>query len=1291
MKRILTCAIVLCLCLSLGCVMSEAASSGNFTYEIENGHAVITALSDSASGSIEVPGVIGGYPVTEIGDYAFYGCSLVTSVSLPDSIEQIGVGAFYNCMMLERLAVPDGVTKISDDTFYGCIALKDLSLPQGITAIGARAFAACRSLTSFSMPEEVTSIGAYAFYGCGSLTEFTFSPVISEIGTYAFCECDGFKEFTLPESVKKVGAAAFSSMGNLTTFYWNAVNASVDQVGLWARTDLRHLVTGENVEVIPPYAFFICQTLEIVEVKGATMFSHHAFASCDSLCGCYVYSLDAIFVDDVFIGDGKLVFYVRPDSGALQFAKVNRIPYKYFLTTDEYAGDALSVTVTGADGGRLSDAKLATDADATTRWQIGSAALSDKLPLTLDLGLSESRDISGIRLYSRTDVTGEAGKEGMLKKWNLYVSFDNGETWAFVTKDSVYGGVADRSVTNERYQRVIDTRLGYTISGVTDVRLEITELYGTSVDVAEITLLKGYNTDGGIAYDRPTFGKENVRDGKLETDELDIVCAAGTNAGRGKEYAMMKNVVDGDLGSWSYINGQILVDLGDYVEFSGFRYYPPKAAENACGMMPEIGFYRGDLLPITDGEAPIGKLTTKRVNESFTLNAPTDAYGRHTLPSDFMTKSYDTNIRARYIWINSWMGINGANAEVSIGELKLLKPDGSKKMIYPDADKPLGAYTADGTNFYLPDEYMTEDILESVSAGSTWDTPYVVTRLTDGDTKTYWHSATGTLTDEQRTVTMIFTEPVKIGGVRMYPRDSMDFASGAGRPALVTLQGSTDGTNFFDLASNDSPFTYTDKYIWDILIPDGAEHTLKAIRYVVNSSVNGNVHTHIAELRVLLPDGHDRAFLKALEEAEKELDGIDRSLYREAEKTELEQLIRVVMLRLNKLKTASEITEEMIAVRSEIQKIKTDAELTEEEEKRDLSVSIRPTAGGSVKDALGATRNGTTTEACGTELKLTQIPGAAGSFKAWLDTTTGKRLSSGSQYGFTVYSDRAITALFSDHTAADDCLVSFVNRGDQFVLSDYVKKGSDASAILPSALSMYSDGYAFTGFEKAPGTVSGDTEYTGVYEKKNAVYRITVTNGTNLEGESDFAAAFDSRVTVTANEAPAGMVFAGWEIGNKRISYKPRYSFYVYGSVNIRAVYEENVSPKPIITMLRTSKDKPYDAMTASFTTAMEVPVGYTYIESGMIYAKTLASKDDLKMTNIGKTVKGKTVKRVFSSYHEPQFKLTARYGNDGISVRGYLIYLDENGAKKTVYTDVLYIAYSVMPDELEEAVDTEE
>ena len=103
----------------------------------------------------------------KLGDYAFYGCSGLTSLTLPSSVTEIGEHAFLNCRGLTNFTIPSGVTKIGGAAFFSCYGLISLTIPSSVTAIGSGAFNGCSGLTSiYVYMEKLPETGSNLFLGC---------------------------------------------------------------------------------------------------------------------------------------------------------------------------------------------------------------------------------------------------------------------------------------------------------------------------------------------------------------------------------------------------------------------------------------------------------------------------------------------------------------------------------------------------------------------------------------------------------------------------------------------------------------------------------------------------------------------------------------------------------------------------------------------------------------------------------------------------------------------------------------------------------------------------------------------------------------------------------------------------------------------------------------------------------------------------------------------------------------------------------------------------------------------
>ena len=139
--------------------------------------------------------------VTEIEWYTFEGCTSLISIKLPKSITEIGNSAFLGCSSLTDIEIPEGVLGIRDSTFYGCSSLTNIEIPEGVTEIGIYAFYGCSSLTNIEIPEGVTEIGGGAFRGCSSLTGIKIPEGVTEIGDGAFEKCNKLIIYVEADSV----------------------------------------------------------------------------------------------------------------------------------------------------------------------------------------------------------------------------------------------------------------------------------------------------------------------------------------------------------------------------------------------------------------------------------------------------------------------------------------------------------------------------------------------------------------------------------------------------------------------------------------------------------------------------------------------------------------------------------------------------------------------------------------------------------------------------------------------------------------------------------------------------------------------------------------------------------------------------------------------------------------------------------------------------------------------------------------------------------------------------------
>ncbi len=225
----------------------------------------------SYSGRVDIPASITyegiEYSVTSIGYRAFYNCSDLTSLNIPNSVTSIGERAVILCSGLISLTIPNSVTSIGRGAFAYCSGLTSINvdssnafyndgngsnciiesssnsliagcqntvIPNNVTSIGDLAFAECSGLTSLTIPNSVTSIEYCAFQNCFGLTSLTIPNSVTSIGDWAFWGCSGLTSVYVDiETPLEIGSDTFSDRANATLYVPAGCKTAYEEADYW--------------------------------------------------------------------------------------------------------------------------------------------------------------------------------------------------------------------------------------------------------------------------------------------------------------------------------------------------------------------------------------------------------------------------------------------------------------------------------------------------------------------------------------------------------------------------------------------------------------------------------------------------------------------------------------------------------------------------------------------------------------------------------------------------------------------------------------------------------------------------------------------------------------------------------------------------------------------------------------------------------------------------------------------------------------------------------------------------
>ena len=295
---------------------------GNLYYETlsSNTAKVVGYIGNPTSVSIPTLIQYSGkqYTVTSIGNYAFYKCTSLTSITIPNSVTSIGNRAFLDCSSLTSITIPNSVTSIEDFAFAGCSSLTSITCEATTPpSLGSEAFYGCFCLTAIYIPDNTLSAYQQAWGDefCFINNESSLTLHIETPGTLSDLIFDAG---TRPVNINKLTLTGTLNDDDFTCMRETMISlkdvnlsgiTNTSGVYFKNKTNLLRVVLPANLTSIGKYAFAGCNGLTSITIPNSvTSIGSWAFYYCYYLTSITIPNSVTSIGDEVFSGCSSLNF-----------------------------------------------------------------------------------------------------------------------------------------------------------------------------------------------------------------------------------------------------------------------------------------------------------------------------------------------------------------------------------------------------------------------------------------------------------------------------------------------------------------------------------------------------------------------------------------------------------------------------------------------------------------------------------------------------------------------------------------------------------------------------------------------------------------------------------------------------------------------------------------------------------------------------------------------------------------------------------------------------------------------
>lgn len=224
---------------------------------------------------------------------AFWNCSKLESIIIPENIEKIENTTFCNCTNLSSVIIANSVKSIGSSAFSNCTNLTTVNIPDSVASIGENSFKNCTNLRSITIGNSITAIGKSAFANCTLVEEIYFNAVaMNDFNQYSYDiftnignDSAGINVF-IDNCVTKIPARLFYESSNIISveFEQESVCKSIGSHAFYNCTKLANITIPDSVTSINDYSFYGCSALKNLTIgKNVASIGSEAFRNCTAL------------------------------------------------------------------------------------------------------------------------------------------------------------------------------------------------------------------------------------------------------------------------------------------------------------------------------------------------------------------------------------------------------------------------------------------------------------------------------------------------------------------------------------------------------------------------------------------------------------------------------------------------------------------------------------------------------------------------------------------------------------------------------------------------------------------------------------------------------------------------------------------------------------------------------------------------------------------------------------------------------------------------------------------------